>query len=59
MTTKEQGTPKIVKDANDKKEGDYLLQDNKKTTFGATFIIIVLIVLALVVVATSMFIDWN
>lgn len=41
----------IIKDENDPTE-EYLLQDNKKTRFGATFIIIVLVILILAVTAT-------
>ena len=48
----------IVKEPEDKTD-EYLLQDNKKTRFGATFIIVVLIVLILAVIATAYFIDWN
>lgn len=41
----------IIKDENDPTE-EYLLQDNKKTRFGATFIIIILVILILAVTAT-------
>ncbi|TVZ52305.1 hypothetical protein [Dokdonia sp. Hel_I_53] len=41
----------IIKDEEDPTE-EYLLQDNKKTRFGATFIVITLIILILAVVAT-------
>ncbi|WP_396597430.1 hypothetical protein [Dokdonia sp. R86516] len=41
----------IVKDEKDPTE-EYLLQDNKKTRFGATFIIITLVILIVAVVAT-------
>lgn len=55
MTKKDNTTPKLVKDADNKEDRDYILQDNTKTTFGATFIIIVLILLTLAVVATAYF----
>ena len=41
----------IIKDENDPTE-EYLLQDNKKTRFGAAFIIITLAILIIAVVAT-------
>ena len=41
----------IIKDENDPTE-EYLLQDNKKTRFGATFIIITLVILIIAVAAT-------
>jgi flagellar basal body-associated protein FliL len=56
MTKKEKSIPKLVKDSDNDQERDYLLQDNKKTKFGATFIIVVLVILILAVVATSYFI---
>ena len=59
MTNKHQKMPKMVKDANNNEERDYILQDNPKTKFGATFIIVVLIILVLAVVASSMFISWE
>lgn len=59
MTDKQQDLPKFIKDAEKGSEENYILQDNKKTKFGATFIIIVLAVLILAVVASSMFITWE
>lgn len=59
MSEKQEDLPKMVKDADNKKEENYILQDNAKTKFGATFIIIVLVILALAVIATSMFIDFD
>ncbi len=41
----------IVKDKEDPTE-EYLLQNNKKTRFGATFIIITLVILIIAVAAT-------
>jgi len=41
----------IIKDEKDPTE-EYLLQDNKKTRFGATFIIITLVILIIAVIAT-------
>lgn len=49
---------KIVKDSDDKQERDYILQDNKKTRFGAGFIIIVLIVLIIAVIISGMYFEW-
>lgn len=48
---------KIIKDEQDPTE-EYLLQDNKKTRFGATFIIITLVVLIAAVVATAFFLGF-
>ncbi|GEQ85705.1 hypothetical protein ULMS_12130 [Patiriisocius marinistellae] len=56
MTKKDNTTPDLVKDADDKNNRDYILQDNKKTKFGATFIIVTLVILILAVIATSYFI---
>lgn len=42
----------IVKDENDTTE-EYLLQDNKKTRFGASFIIVTLVILIIAVAATA------
>ena len=41
----------IIKDEDDPTE-EYLLQDNKKTKFGATFIIVTLVILIIAVIAT-------
>ncbi|MBT0609053.1 hypothetical protein [Aequorivita echinoideorum] len=49
---------KIVKDSDNKSERDYIFQDNKKTRFGASFIIIVLVILTAAVIATAFFMDW-
>ena len=49
---------KIVKDSDNEQERDYIFQDNKKTRFGAGFIITVLILLIVAVVATAYFLDW-
>lgn len=59
MTEKDNTTPTFIKDSDNDKERDYILQDNKKTKFGATFIIVVLVLLVLAVVGTSMFITWE
>lgn len=47
-----------IKDRDDKESEDYILQDNKKTRFGATFIIIVLIILATLVAMTGVYMDY-
>ncbi|HET8804287.1 MAG TPA: hypothetical protein VFM72_06890 [Aequorivita sp.] len=49
---------KIVKDSDDKKERDYIFQDNKKTRFGAGFIIAVLIILIIGVIISGLFFEW-
>lgn len=47
-----------IRDKNDKESEDYILQDNKKTRFGATFIIIVLVILATLVAMTGVYMDY-
>ncbi|WP_168194553.1 hypothetical protein [Antarcticibacterium arcticum] len=47
-----------IRDKNDKESEDYILQDNKKTRFGATFIIIVLIVLITAVAMTGVYFEY-
>lgn len=49
---------KIVKDSEDEQERDYILQDNKKTRFGAGFIITILIVLVVAVVISAVYFGW-
>ena len=49
---------KIVKDSDDNSERDYILQDNKKTRFGAGFIIIVLIILIIGVIVSGLYFEW-
>ncbi|MCG2418108.1 hypothetical protein K8089_03670 [Aequorivita sp. F47161] len=49
---------KIVKDSDNDKERDYIFQDNKKTRFGAGFIITVLIVLIIAVILSAIYFDW-
>ncbi len=49
---------KIVKDSNNESEKDFILQDNKKTRFGAGFIITVLIILIIAVVASVIYFEW-
>jgi hypothetical protein len=58
MNKKERSTPKLVKDADNEQERDYIFQDNKKTRFGAGFIIVVLILLIIAVLSTAYFLDW-
>lgn len=43
--------PEIIKD-EDNPTDEYLLQDNKKTRFGAIFIVVTLIILIIAVIAT-------
>lgn len=47
-----------IRDKNDKVSEDYILQDNKKTRFGATFIIIVLIILIAAVAMTGVYFEY-
>lgn len=49
---------KIVKDSEDEQERDYILQDNKKTRFGAGFIITVLVVLIIAVIVSAFYFEW-
>ncbi|MEM0518575.1 MULTISPECIES: hypothetical protein [Aequorivita] len=49
---------KIVKDSDNKTEKDYIFQDNKKTRFGAGFIVIVLILLIIAVVLSAIYFEW-
>lgn len=49
---------KIVKDSENENERDYILQDNKKTVFGASFIIAVLVLLVIAVLTTAFYLDW-
>lgn len=43
---------------NDNESEDFILQENKKTKFGAIFIIIVLIILATAVAMTGVYFDY-
>lgn len=47
-----------IRNKNDKESEDYILQDNKKTRFGAIFIIIVLVILIAAVAMTGVFLDY-
>lgn len=49
---------KIVKDTDNKQERDYIFQDNKKTRFGAGFIIVILIILIIGVIASGLYFEW-
>ena len=49
---------KIVKDSDNKQDRDYILQDNKKTRFGAGFIITILIILIVAVVMSGLYFEW-
>jgi len=49
---------KIVKDSENKKERDYIFQDNEKTKFGARFIIIVLLILITAVLVSAFYFEW-
>lgn len=48
---------KIVKESEDEKERDYIFQDNKKTRFGAGFIITVLVILIVAVIISILYFD--
>lgn len=49
---------KIVKDSDNKQERDYIFQDNKKTRFGAGFIIAILIILIIGVIISGLYFEW-
>ena len=49
---------KIIKDSDNENERDYILQDNKKTRFGAGFIAIVLLILVLGVIVSGLYFEW-
>ncbi len=49
---------KIVKESEDKTERDYIFQDNKKTRFGAGFIITVLVILIIAVIVSGLYFEW-
>ncbi len=49
---------KIVKDSDNEKEKDFIFQDNKKTRFGAGFIITVLIILIIAVIVSVVYFEW-
>lgn len=49
---------KIVKDSDNEQERDYIFQDNKKTRFGAGFIITVLVILVIAVVVSAVYFGW-
>ncbi|HSP11937.1 MAG TPA: hypothetical protein VLO29_05365 [Salegentibacter sp.] len=46
-----------IRDKNDKESEDYIIQDNKKTRFGAIFIAIVIIILITAVALTGVYFD--
>ncbi len=54
MSDTKKEEPSIVKDEENPTE-EYLLQDNKKTRFGAGFIIVTLIILIIAVACTAYF----
>ena len=47
-----------IRDKNDNESEDYILQDNKKTRFGAVFIAIVLIILITAVALTGVYFEY-
>jgi len=47
-----------IRDEGDKQSEDYILQNNKKTKFGAIFIVIVLVILAAGVAMTGVYFDY-
>ncbi len=47
-----------IRDKEDKKSEDYILQENKKTKFGSTFIAIILIIIMAVVAMTGVYLDY-
>ena len=48
---------KFVKEEEENRE-DYIFQKNAKTKFGAGFIILMLIILAIAVVASGLYFEW-
>lgn len=47
-----------IRDKEDDQSKDFILQENKKTKFGATFIIIVLIILVAIVAMTGVYFEY-
>jgi flagellar basal body-associated protein FliL len=47
-----------IRDEGDNQSEDYILQNNKKTKFGAIFIVIVLVILAAGVAMTGVYFDY-
>ncbi len=47
-----------IRDKEDNNSEDFIFQENKKTIFGATFIIIVLIILTAGVAMTGVYFDY-
>lgn len=47
----------IIKDSDSETE-DYILQDDKKTIFTGTFVIVVLIILVIAVAVSGYFLEW-
>lgn len=43
---------------NHQNHEDYILKENKKTKFGATFIVVVLVVLLVGVAISGLFFEW-
>ncbi|MGB5943375.1 MAG: hypothetical protein WBG71_10875 [Leeuwenhoekiella sp.] len=48
---------KIVKDSDNEQEQDYILQDNKKTKFGAGFIVFMLAILIVAVIGSLIYFE--
>lgn len=48
---------KFVKEEEENRE-DYIFQKNEKTKFGAKFIIITLVLLAVAVIASGLYLEW-
>ncbi|SFC03642.1 hypothetical protein SAMN04487907_10222 [Zunongwangia mangrovi] len=47
-----------IRDENDNKSEDYILQKNKKTKVGSTFIAIVLVIIIAIVAMTGVYFDY-
>ncbi|MGY0392845.1 hypothetical protein ACW5R3_09850 [Bizionia sp. KMM 8389] len=47
----------VLKDEDSNRE-DYLLQDDKKTVFTASFVIAALVILVLAVVVSGLYFEW-
>jgi uncharacterized integral membrane protein len=47
-----------IRDKEDNQSEDFILQENKKTKFGAVFILIVLVILIAIVAMTGVYFDY-
>ena len=47
-----------IRDKDDNESEDYILQKNKKTKFGATFIAIILVIIIAIIAMTGVYLDY-